>query len=131
MLSFCSLFQNHAYSGPKLSLRVPFKALALVEGEKSMFFTCCIEGREPDILELCAFADDGIRKVHPYSWVQISNNFIGETFHTHFFNAREIRIPFLGRRYVNGSVQWIDVPRLFGKTGIATVAWTENTFVKL
>ena len=30
---------------------------------------------------------------------------------------------------MNGSVQWIDVPRPFGKTGIATTDWTENTYV--
>ena len=36
----------------------------------------------------------------------------------------------MGRRSVNGSVQWIDVPRPFGETGNLTAYWTENTFVK-
>ena len=35
----------------------------------------------------------------------------------------------MGRRSVNGSVQWLDVPRPFCKTGVATVAWTENLYV--
>ena len=30
---------------------------------------------------------------------------------------------------MNGSVQWLYVTRPFSKTGIITVAWTENTFV--
>ena len=35
----------------------------------------------------------------------------------------------MGCRSVNGSVQWLDVTRPFGETGIVTEAWTENTFV--
>ena len=101
-------------------------------GEKGyVWFTRCIEGQEPDIYELWNFADDGICEVHPYARVQISDNFIRETFHTHFFNAREFRIPFLVCRYVNGSVQWLDIPRPFGETRIATTAWTENIYFNL
>ena len=98
-------------------------------GKVDVMYTRCIEGREPEVFELWDFSEDGIREFHPYSQVQSSNIFLGGTFYTHFFNAREIRIPFLGRRSVNGSVQWLDVPRTFGETGIATAAWTENTFV--
>ena len=74
-------------------------------GEGDVWFTRCIEGRQPKIYEFWTFADDGIREVHPYARVQISNDFIGENVYTHFFNAREFRIPFLGRRSVNRSVQ--------------------------
>ena len=45
------------------------------------------------------------------------------------FNAQEIRIPFLGRIFVNGSFQWLNVPRPLGETKIITAAWTENTFI--
>ena len=79
-----------------------------------VMYTRCIEGWETKFFELLDFAKDGICEVHPFAWVQISNNFVGETFYTQFFNAREIRIPFLGRRSVNRSVQWLDVPRIFG-----------------
>ena len=98
-------------------------------GEGNVWFTHCIEGQEPDIYELWTFADDIISEVHPFSRVQISYNFTGENFHTHFFNARSVRIPFLGRISVNGSVQWLDVPRPFGETGVATRAWTEDIYV--
>ena len=54
-------------------------------GEGNVWFNCCIEGQEPEIYELWTFSD-GICKVHPYARVKISNDFIGETFHTHFFN---------------------------------------------
>ena len=98
-------------------------------GEGKVWFISCIEGREPKIYELWNFAEDGTRKVHPFARVQISDNFTGETFHTHFFNAKAVRISFLGRIYVNGSVQWLDVPRPFFETGVATADWTENIYV--
>ena len=53
----------------------------------------------------------------------------GRLFTPIFFNAKARRIPFLGRRSVNGSVQWINVTRPFFKTGVATAAWTENLYV--
>ena len=78
------------------------------EGEVFLFL--CIKEQEPDIYELWNFADDRIREVHPFARVQISNDFIEETFHTHFFNASAVQINFLGRRSVNENVQWLDVP---------------------
>ena len=98
-------------------------------GDGDVWFTRCIEVQEPEIYELWNFADDRICEVHPFARVQISDDFTRGTFHTHFFNARAVRIPFLVRRSVNGSVQWLDVPRLFGETGVATAAWTENIYV--
>ena len=35
----------------------------------------------------------------------------------------------MGRRSVNVSVQWLDVPLPFGETGVATTDWTENIYV--
>ena len=92
-------------------------------------YTRCIEGQEPEVFELWAFAEDGICEIHPYARFQISKDFVEETFYSHFFKAQKIRIPFLSHRSVNGSVQWIDFPCLFGETGNLTAAWTENTFV--
>ena len=61
--------------------------------------------------------------------VQIRDDFTEDTFYSHFFNARQIQIPFLGRIAVNGSVRWLDVTRTFGGTGTHITTWTENTFV--
>ena len=98
-------------------------------GEIEVVYISYIDGREPNFFELWDFTEDGIIEIHLYARVQISDNFVGYTFYSHFFNTREILIPFLGRRSVNGSVQWLDVPRPFGETGNLTAAWTENTFV--
>ena len=108
----------------------PVQALYSGRGGKiDVMYTHCIEGREPEVFGLWNFSKEGIREVHPYAQVQIRANFVGETFYSHFFNAKEIQIPFLGHISVNRRIQWIDVPRLFGETGIVTAAWTENTFV--
>ena len=93
-------------------------------GEIEVAYIRCIGGREPEAFELWAFAEDVIREVHLFSRVQISNDFTEDTFYSHFFNARQIQIPFLGRRSVNGSVLWLDVPRPFGETGSRVAAWT-------
>ena len=93
-------------------------------GKVGDWFIRCIEGQEPEIYELRNFAEDGTREVHLFAWVQISDDFTRETFHTHYFNAKAFQIPFLGRRSINGSVQWLDVPRPFFETGVATADWT-------
>ena len=49
---------------------------------------------------------------------------------TPIFNAKAVQIPFFGRIFINGSVQRIDVSRPFFKSGVATVAWTENLYFK-
>ena len=94
-----------------------------------VWFNRCIKGQDLDIYDFWTYADDLIRKVHPFARVQISDDFIGETFSTHFFNAKAVWIPFLGRRSVNRSVLWLHVPRPFGKIRVATAAWTENIYV--
>ena len=98
-------------------------------GEIEIAYICCIGVREPEAFELWAFSEDGIREVHPFARVQISDDFTEDNFYSHFFNARQIQIPFLGRRSVKGSVQWIDVPRAAPQSGSRVATWTENTFV--
>ena len=48
----------------------PVQALRFDRGGKiEVAYICFIEGREPEAFELWAFAEDGIRKVHPYARV--------------------------------------------------------------
>ena len=69
----------------------------------------CLDGWVPECYELWAFAEDGVREVHPYARVRILSEFREDTFHTHFFNSRRFQIPFLGCRAVNESVEFLDV----------------------
>ena len=75
------------------------------------------------------FSEEVICEVHPFARIQISDNFTGETFHTSFVNEKACQVDFLSRRSVNGSVQWINVPRPFCENGVATAAWTENLYI--
>ena len=114
---------------PEVIPPCPVQALRSGRGGKiEVAYIHCIDVREPEAFEIWAFAEDRIRKVFLYAWSQISDDFIEDTFYSHLFNAREIRNPFLGRRAVNGSFRWINVPRSFGENGSLTAAWTENTF---
>ena len=82
----------------------------------------------PECYELWALNKDGVYEVHPYARVRLFSKFREDTFHTHFFNARRFQIPFLGRRAVNESVEFLDVVRTTQHVGIL-VNYTPNIFV--
>ena len=110
----------------------PRTTKALHSGRRGIFnvaYIRCIEDREPEAFELWYFAEDRIREVHPFARVQMSNYFTEDTFYSHFFNSQQIQIPFLVRRSVNGSVQWLDDTCADPQDGSSVATWTENTFV--
>ena len=94
-------------------------------GKDGVWFTRCVDRREPELYELWTFAKNGTRKVHLFARILISDDFTGETFHTNFVNAKAGQVAFLGRRSDNGRVQWLDGPRPFFETGVATAAWNK------
>ena len=98
-------------------------------GKDRVWFTPCIDGLEPEIHELWTFSKDGTREVHPFARIMISDDFTRETFHTDFVSVKGHRVAFLGQISVNGSVEWLDVPRPFCGTGVTTSAWTENLYI--
>ena len=90
----------------------PVTVICSVRGDEiEVPYICCIDGRVPEFYELWALAEDGVREVHPYDRVRLLSLFREDTFHTHFFNSRRFQIPFLGRRAVNESVEFINVVR--------------------
>ena len=97
--------------------------------EEGVWFTRCVDGREPKIYEHWNFAEDRTCEVHPFARIKISDDFIGETFHTDFVSAKGRRVTFLGRTSVNGSVEWLNVTWHCFETAVATAAWTENLYV--
>ena len=82
----------------------------------------------PECYELWALDKDGVGEVHPYARVRLLSKFREDNFHTHFFNARRFQIPFLGRRAVNKSVEFIDVVRTTQHVG-SLVNYTSNISV--
>ena len=98
-------------------------------GEIEIAYIRCIDDREPEAFELWDFSKDRIHEVHPFARVQTSDNFTEDTFYSHFLNARQIQILFLGHIYVNGSVKWLDVTCAAPQAESSVTTWTENTFV--
>ena len=77
----------------KFSLSLPFKLFALVEkGRHGVWFTCCVEWWELEIYELWTFAEDVNCEVHPFVWIQISDDFTGETFYTNFLMQKHVEL---------------------------------------
>ena len=97
--------------------------------EINIAYIRCIDGRDPEAFKLWALAEDGIREVHPFARVQIRDDFTAVTFYNEFFNARKIQIIFLGRRSINGSVQWLDDPRASPQAEFfcQVTTWNGNT----
>ena len=83
----------------------------------------------PNAYELWALAEDGVCEVHPYNQVRLLSKFREDTFHTLFFNAERFQIPFLSRRAVNESVEFLDVVCTTQQVGSRVDSWTENIFV--
>ena len=108
----------------------PVQALRSGRGGKiDVPYIRCLNGRVPEDFELWALAEDGVFEVQPSARVKLLDDFREDTFHTHFFNARRFQIPFLGRRSVNTSAEFLDAARATQLVGSCVASWTENIFV--
>ena len=78
-------------SQPGISEVVPLRTVQRLSsgrgGKVDVMYTRCIESWEPEVFETWDFAEDRIHEVHPYARVQISDDFVRETFYTQFLNA--------------------------------------------
>ena len=64
-------------------------------------------GHVPEKYELWSLNAQGVREVHPFARVRLFDDLTEDTFRTTFCNSRRCRIPFIGQRSLNGSVQFI------------------------
>ena len=87
----------------------------------------CLSGRVPKAYEIWALVEDGVREFHPCARVKLLDDFREDTFHTHFFNARRLKIPFLVCRTLNMSVEFLDVLRVTQHVG-SCVGYTPIIF---
>ena len=78
-------------------------------GEIDVPYICCLDGGVPEAYELWALAEDRVHEVHPYARVELLSDLREDTFHNHFFNARQLQLLFLGCRAVNTSVGFLNV----------------------
>ena len=82
----------------------------------------------PKALEPWALADDGVCEVHSYAKVKLCFEFREDTLQTFLFNSRQFQIPFLDRRALNASVEFLDIVRVTHHVG-SCVGYTPNIFV--
>ena len=67
----------------------------------------CLNGRVPEMYKLWSLNAQGVCEVHPFARVRLFDDFIEDSFKTFFFDSRICRIPFIGRRSLNNSAEFI------------------------
>ena len=87
----------------------------------------CLRGRVPKRYELWGLNAQGVCEVHPFARVLLLDEFRADTFQTTFFNSQRCRIPFIGRRFLNGSVEFIRFSDVNSNTEV--VISTPNLFL--
>ena len=70
-------------------------------------YIVCINGRVPERYEVWSLNVHRVREVHPTARVKLFDLFAEDTFRSTFYNSRRFRVPFIGRRSVNGSIKFI------------------------
>ena len=90
-------------------------------------YIVCLHGQVPERYELWGMNEKGICKVHPFARIRLLDYFREDTFQTTSFNSRRCCIPFVGRRYLNGSFEFIHFSDVTSNTEV--VISTPNLFV--
>ena len=88
----------------------------------------CLNGWVPKCYELWALAEDVVFVFNPLARVELLSEFREDNFHTHFYNSQQSQIPFLGRRAMNDSFEFLDVFRTTQHVR-SHVNYTPNIFV--
>ena len=73
----------------------------------SITYIVCLNGRVPERYEVWSLNAHVVREVHTTARVKIFDLFAEDTFWSTLFNSRRCRVPFIGRRSVNGSIKFI------------------------
>ena len=91
-------------------------------------YIVCLHGRVPERYELLSMNAQGVCKVHPFSQVIRFDDFCEDTLRNTFFNSRRCRIPFIGQRPLNGSVEFLHFADVTSDSTKDAVS-TRNIFV--
>ena len=94
---------------------------------KQVPYILCINGRVPEMYELWNLDAQGVCEVHLFARVRLFNDFREGTFKTFFFNSQRCCIPFVGRRSLKNSVEFL---RFFHvNVDSEVVIFTPNIFI--
>ena len=91
-------------------------------------YIVCLHGRVPKRYELWRPNDCEFREVHPSARFRLLDDFRKDTFKTFFFDLRRCCIPFIGRRSLNASAEFIRFADVTSDTEV--VISTPNIFVQ-
>ena len=90
-------------------------------------YIVCLHGQVPERYELWDLNASGVREVHPFARIWLLDDFRSDTFQTTLFSLQRFRIPFIGWRSLNGSVDFIEFADVTSDT--ESVISTPNLFV--
>ena len=94
----------------------------------SVSYILCLNGRVPERYEVWRLNRDGVREVHLTPRVKLFTLFDENTFRSTFYDSRRFRVPFIRRKGLNGSVEFIRYSDVtLGST--SHIISTQNIFV--
>ena len=100
------------------------------DADSSSFkYIVCLNGRVPERYEVWSLNAQGVREVHPTAWVNLFDLFAEDTFRSTFFNSRICHVPFISRRPVNGSIEFIRYSDIISDS-TSDIIYTRNIFVQ-
>ena len=97
---------NVARSGSPDPIRIQYSGSDA--GGPSVSYIVCLHGRVPHRYEVWRLNRDGVREVHPTARVKLFDIFDVKNFRSAFKDVRGIRVPFVGRQSINGSVEFLN-----------------------
>ena len=94
----------------------------------SVSYIVCINGRVPEIYEVWYLNGHGVCEVHLTARVKLFDLFDKDTFRSTFYDLRRCRVPFIGHKTFNGSVEFIHYLDVIADS-TSDIISTRNIFV--
>ena len=93
------------------------------ENDDGLDFIRCVGGRHTKIHDIWTFSDDGITpEVHHFARVDVVA-FVEDCFAANFLTENGRRVPMLGRKFIDGSFEYVGVPDFLRTNG---PPWNDN-----
>ena len=94
----------------------------------SVKYIVCMNGRVPERYEVWSVNRHGVCEVHLPARVKLFDLSAEDNFRSTFYDSRRCRVPFIGRRSVNGSVEFIRFADIIADSNSEIIS-TRNIFV--
>ena len=94
----------------------------------SVSYIVCLNGRVPERYEVWRLNRDGFCEVHPTARFKLFTLFDENTFRSTFYDSRRFRVPFIGRKGLNVSVEFIRYSDVTSDSSSHIIS-TQNIFI--